>query len=244
MLFRLLAVAVFLAATMHRALAGPPYVTDDPEPTEYQNWEIYVFGSGTETRDGSGGATGLDFSYGAGPNLQLSLTLPLGYDSPSAGGTFVSLGNVELAAKYRFLRQDSIGWDVSIFPRVFLPSGSPRVGERHVSLLLPLWIGKSWGEWSIFGGGGCEINQGGGSQNFCKASWAVTKKVLPNLQLGAEVYYQSADTIGGKESTALGAGVIYDLSEHYHLLASLGPGIQDGPETNSYSWYAAFEFTF
>ena len=85
MLFRLLAIAAFLAAMIQRALAGPPYVTDDPEPTEYLHWEIYVFSGGTQTRDGSAGAGGLDFNYGAGPNLQLSLTLPLGYDSPMGG---------------------------------------------------------------------------------------------------------------------------------------------------------------
>ena len=24
-----------------RAFAGPPYITDDPEPVEYQRWEVY-----------------------------------------------------------------------------------------------------------------------------------------------------------------------------------------------------------
>ena len=156
----------------------------------------------------------------------------------------MSLGNVELAAKYRFLHQEDIGWDVSFFPRIFLPSGSPRVGERHVSLLLPLWVGTKWGDWSTFGGGGCAINHGGGSQNFCEAAWAVTRQVLPNLQLGTEIYYRSADTIGGSESTALGAGAVYDLSEHHHLIASFGPGIQNAAQNNRYSWYGAFEFTF
>jgi len=226
------------------AFTGPPYVTDDPEPTDYRHWEIYVFGSGTEARDGSGGATGLDFNYGAGPDLQLSLTLPLGYDSPSSGTARVSLGNIEMAAKFRLLHQESIGWDVSVFPRLFLPSGSPQVGERHVSFLLPLWVGRSWGAWSTFGGGGCVLNHGGESQDFCVVSWAVTRQVLPNMQLGAEIYHRSADTIGGHPSTALGIGAIYDLSEHYRLLASFGPSIHNPPGTESYAWYAAVGFNF
>ena len=110
--------------------------------------------------------------------------------------------------------------------------------------MLPLWVGKKWGDWSTFGGGGCAINHGGGSQNFCEAAWAVTRQVLPNLQLGTEIYYRSADTIGGSESTALGAGAVYDLSEHHHLIASFGPGIQNAAQNNRYSWYGAFEFTF
>ena len=24
-----------------KAFAGPPYITDDPEPVEYQHWEVY-----------------------------------------------------------------------------------------------------------------------------------------------------------------------------------------------------------
>lgn len=244
MRFHYCAIVMLLVARTTAAFAGPPYVTDDPEPTDYHHWEIYAFGSETEASGGSSGATGLDFNYGAGPDLQLSLTLPLGYDSPSGGGTVFSLGNIEMAAKFRLLHQESIGWDVSVFPRLFLPSGSPRVGERHVSFLLPLWVGKSWDSWSTFGGGGCVLNQGGESQNFCVASWAVTRKVLPSLQLGAEIYHRSADVFGGHPSTALGIGAIYDLSEHYRLLASFGPSIQNPPGTESYAWYAALGFNF
>jgi len=29
------------------AYAGPPYVSDDPEPTDYRHFEIYTFNSGT-----------------------------------------------------------------------------------------------------------------------------------------------------------------------------------------------------
>jgi hypothetical protein len=65
------------------------------------------------------------------------------------------LGNVELAAKYRFLHQDTVGWDVAVFPRVFLPSGSGIVGDNRASLLLPVWVQRDWtSAWSTFGGGG------------------------------------------------------------------------------------------
>ncbi len=237
-------IAILVATTISPAFAGPPYVTDDPTPTPYQHWEIYAFGNGSKSRGGSGGAAGLDFNYGAGENLQLSMTLPMGYDNPTDGGSSVSLGNIELAAKYRFLHQDSDGWDVSVFPRVFLPAGLAKVGERHASLLLPVWIGKSWSDWSTFGGGGCVLNRGGGSKNFCVASWAVTRQVLRDLQLGVEIYHRSADEIGGRESTGASVGASYDLDDNWHVLASLGPGVQNAQETNRYSWYAALGLTF
>lgn len=235
--------AVFLSLMTSAAWAGPPYVTDDPEPTDLGHYEIYLFAVGTATRDGSSGVGGVDFNYGAAEDLQLTAVLPVAWDSPTAGPPATNLGNIELAAKYRFLHQDDFGVDVAFFPRVFLPAGSQDVGEQHVSLLLPLWIGRSWGNWSTFGGGGCVLNKGGESQNFCQMGWAITNQVTEHFNLGVEIYHETADTIGGKASTGVGAGAVYDLSENVHLLASVGPGIENAAETNQYSWYAALLLT-
>src|ERR1700676_4089927 len=129
-----------LALLTRAAVAGPPYVSDDPEPTDYQHFEIYSFTNGTTTRNGTAGQGGIDFNYGAAPDLQLTATVPAGFDRPIASSPEVALSNIELAAKYRFLHQDSFGLDVSVFPRIFLPSGSSAVGNRTASLLLPIWI--------------------------------------------------------------------------------------------------------
>lgn len=237
-----LAAALFAFASP--ALAGPPYVTDDPEPTDNTHFEIYAFGTGTSARGGSEGETGIDFNYGAGPDLQLTAVAPLAYDSPRGARASFGFGNIELAAKIRFLHRRDFGWDVSIFPRVLLPSLSRNVGDREAAFLVPVWLEKDWGKWTAFGGGGCAIHRGGSARDYCIAGWALTREVLPDLQLGAEFYYRSADTHGGKDSAGLGAGAIYDLGEHYHLLASFGPGIENVDETGRYAWYAALLFTF
>jgi hypothetical protein len=39
--------ATMLVALARPAIAGPPFVSDDPEPTEYQHFEIYTFNNGT-----------------------------------------------------------------------------------------------------------------------------------------------------------------------------------------------------
>lgn len=235
--------AIGLALWSLPAFAGPPYVTDDPEPTYLGHYEIYLFAGGSAARDGSGGAAGIDFNYGAAPDLQLTAVVPLGWDAPKLGGSSVDLGNIELAAKYKFLHQDDFGLDVAFFPRVFLPAGSSAVGERHASLLLPIWIGRSWDNWSAFGGGGCTINHGGGSQNFCQMGLALTDQVMERLQFGAELYHQTADVIGGKASTGLGFGATYDATEHMHLMASFGPGLQNAGDTGRYAWYLALLVT-
>jgi hypothetical protein len=233
-----------LVALSGTATAGPPYVSDDPEPTDDGHYEIYLFADGARTADGTSGATGIDFNYGASPDLQLTAVTPVAYEVAPGGSTVAGFGNIELAAKYRFLHQATAGWDVAVFPRVFLPSVSTRVGDRHASFFLPFWLEKDWDAWSTFGGGGCEINRGGGSQDFCQAGWALARQVLPDLQLGAEIVTQTADRKGGRATTGIGFGLRYDLTENYHLLAYAGPGLSNGADTQRYAWYASVLFTF
>jgi len=234
---------VALLVSVPQAHAGPPYVTDDPETTDYRHLEAYLFASATSTRDGTNGAAGIDFNYGAGPDLQLTLVAPVAQEKPNQSQSASGPGNIELAAKVRLEHQARIGWDVSVFPRVFLPSASRRVGDQHGSYLLPMWVERDWGPWSTFGGGGYVINRGGDSRNYTLLAWAVTRQVLPRLQVGVELFHRSADTRGGLSSTGLNAGMRCDLSNHYHLLGSLGPGIQNASATNEYSWYLALLFT-
>ncbi len=226
------------------ARAGPPYVSDDPETTDYRHYEIYAFTQGVRTDAGTSGSSGIDFNYGAGPNLQLTAVLPVAYERPRELGTTSGLQSIELAAKYRFLHQADSGWDVAVFPRVFLPSASSAVGSSHASLLLPVWLERDWGPWSTFGGGGCALNNGGGSRDYCTGSWALAFQVLRQLQLGAELVYQSPDSHGGAATFSTGAGLRYDLDETFHLMAYAGPGLANAGETDRYSWYAAILFTF
>ncbi|HET9819172.1 MAG TPA: transporter [Rhodanobacteraceae bacterium] len=235
--------AIAAATLSLPALAGPPYITDDAEPTATGHYEIYFFADGASARDGRDGSAGIDFNYGAADNLQLTATLPLAWTAPAGGGGASSLGNIELAAKYKFLHQRQAGVDVAFFPRVFLPAGSSAVGENHVSLLLPLWLQRSSGAWTVFGGGGCEIHRGGDSRDFCMLGAAFTCQVNERFQIGTEVYHQTADTRGGVASTDFDVGATYDLGPHFHLMASAGPGLQNRSRTDRVVWYAALLWT-
>jgi len=226
------------------AVAGPPYQSDDPEPTDYGHYEIYTFSKGARSKGDLSGASGIDFNYGAAPNLQITATLPIGFDFPSNGMTAVGPSNVELAAKYRFLRQDTFGFDVAVFPRVFLPSGSRQIGDSQASFLLPIWVQKDWGKWSAFGGGGCQFSAAGRSHDFCMYGATLTRQVLPKLQLGVEMFHQTADRAGTPATTSLGLGAKYDLNKNIHLLGYAAKGVQNAQIANQYSWYAAILFTF
>lgn len=226
------------------AVAGPPYQSDDPEPTDYGHYEIYAFNKGTRSKGDLSGSSGIDFNYGAAPNLQITATLPIGFDFPSNGMTALGPSNVELAAKYRFLHQETFGFDVAVFPRVFLPSGSRQIGDDQASFLLPIWVQKDWGKWSAFGGGGCQFSAAGRSHDFCTYGATLTRQVLPKLQLGVELFHQTADRAGNLATTSLGVGARYDLDKNVHLLGYVAKGVQNAPTTNQYSWYAAVLFMF
>lgn len=226
------------------ALAGPPYLSDDPEPTDYKHFEIYNFNNGTVTRDGTSGEAGLDINYGGAPDLQLTATIPAGFELPSGGSAKLGLSNIELAAKYRFLHQDMVGWDVAVFPRLFLPSPSSAVGDNHASFLMPVWVQRDWGGgWTSFGGGGC-LFSAEFAQNHCMAGWVVTRKFMPNLQLGVELFHQTADAAGTPASSSLGVGITYDINKTYHLLGYVRRGIQNAEETDRFGWYMALLTTF
>jgi hypothetical protein len=142
------------------------------------------------------------------------------------------------------LHQDDFGLDVAIFPRVFLPAGSAAVGERNVSLLLPVWVEKDWGKWTVFGGGACDLNQSRTTKSYCLTGWTVTRQVLPNLQLGVEIYHQTSPTTDGRATTSIGAGAKYDLNENIHLLGYIAPTIENASMTSRYVWYSSVLWTF
>jgi hypothetical protein len=54
------------------ALAGPPFVTDDPEPVDYLHWELYTFSQGTHVKGETNGvAPSGEYNYGVLPNVHL-----------------------------------------------------------------------------------------------------------------------------------------------------------------------------
>jgi hypothetical protein len=234
------AVAALLAATP--AVAGPPYDTDDPEPTELHHWEIYGFGSVDGFGGSADGAAGLDLNYGAAPDVQLTATVP--FDFETGAGTHVGRGDLELGVKYRFLRREKAALSMAVFPRIILPTASRRFGTGRVQLLLPIWAQKDIGAWSVFGGGGYTINPGAGNRDFWQVGLAATHPVTQRLSLGAEAYRQGAEAVGTRATTRLGLGGIYKLGGPYSLLASGGPEFEDGRSAAGFHAYFALGLSF
>jgi len=233
-------IALLLVATP--AMAGPPFVTDDPEPTDQGHWEIYNFASGTGLPSVVAGQAGLDINYGGAKDLQLTAVVPLDFQT----GTEPGLGDVELAAKYKFLHQAEGPWtpDVAFFPRLFAPTGTGAFTDHHISLFLPFWAEKDFGKWSLFGGGGYDINPGADNRNYWLSGVTLTRAVTDRVNLGLEVYHQTPDTLQAKAFTGLNLGATYKLTDHWSLLAAGGPGIQNASQQGQYDFYLALEATY
>ena len=118
-----LAVGLGLIASVS-TFAGPPFLTDDPEPVDYQNWEFYIASQHTETADGwSGTAPHIELNYGVITNVQLHLIAPLAYNVPSEGGTHYGYGDTELGVKYRLLDETTNCPMIGVFPLLEVPTG-------------------------------------------------------------------------------------------------------------------------
>lgn len=236
------AVALALAVAAAPACAGPPYLTDDPVPTDEGHWELYAFTAGEGHLSTVDDDAGLDLNYGPVKDVQLTATLPISLSHDGLEGWRAGTGDVEVGVKYRFLYDRKGGFSAAIFPRVILATANRSPGER-TRLLLPVWIGEELGGGTmVFGGGGYEINPGSGNRDFWQAAIAITHDMSKTISVGGELAWQRPDTIDGTDQTRAGLGSIIKLSDHYSLLLSGGPTWAE--HHAGYHFYAALGADF
>lgn len=237
-----LAAALIALGLATPAFAGPPYLTDDPVPTDTGHWEIYAFSAGEVQHSNVDDESGLDLNYGPVRAVQLTATLPLAFSHDPQSGWRSGTGDIELGVKYRLLNDEKAGISAAIFPRAILPTSSIANDER-TRILLPIWIGKDFsGGTSLFGGGGYEFNPGPGNRSFWEAALALTHDLNKAVSIGGEIAWQQSDSVGGTAQTRAGVGSIVKLSDHYALLVSGGPTFAD--HRTGYHFYGAVGFFF
>jgi hypothetical protein len=235
------------AALTRPASAGAPFVTDDPDTPEH--FEINLAVSGTHVAGQTTGfAPSLEVNYAAAENVQLHVQLALGFSHVSGDRTRWGIGDAEFGVKYRFLDAKEDDWfpSAAVYPIVFAPTGDEDRGLEtgHTRAFLPLWLGKEFGDWTAFGGGGYNINPGSGNRNSLFLGVGITRKVTEDLSLGAEVFRTSKTEDDGKDAIGFNLGGIYDISDRHHILISAGRGLRNASETNEFSTYIAYQLTF
>lgn len=203
--------------------AGPPFQTDDPEPVDYQHFEFYTFGNADGTSiemDTVGPAA--EFNWGALPNLQLHIIVPAAAAFPSDGPRAFGLGDIELGAKYRYLKETRHRPMIGTFTMFEVPSGNPAkgLGIGRGWARLPIWAQKSFGPWTTYGGVGETINPAPGFKNFTFGGWLLQRDIGKKLTLGGEVFSHGGE---GDAAPQARAAAMIDLGGYYYFR---NPGFQ------------------
>jgi hypothetical protein len=222
------------------AFAGPPYVTDDPEPTPYRGYEIYLASDYARSPDGVDVTVPhLEFNYGLMPNVQVTTTIPLAGSQFPHGAMHLGYGDTEFEIKARLIQETDHFPQISIAPTVVLPSGNARnnLGGGYEKAFYPIWAEKALGKYTLFGGGGRWHNPGADNQDYTFTGVAVIRDMGHGLTVGTELFGQSADTVGGSGSVGFNFGANRQIDEHHEILVSLGRSLR-GP--NTFSAYAAY----
>ena len=202
--------------------AGPPFVTDDPVPTDYRNWEIYTGFTYDNDDAGSAGTPFAEFNYGAMPNVQTSLAF--------------SRAEAEFGVKTRFVQESGRSPQISFYPSVTIASEP----GRKAAVLLPLWLQKSWGPWTAFGGGGVTF----GAQPTSRGTTtllggALERQISPGTTVGAELYHVGANEVAERVGTSGNVGVVAQVGRYHAILFSIGRTFAGG---TTFSTYASYEF--
>ena len=93
-------------------------------------------------------------------------------------------------------------------------SAARGLGNGRTWYRLPLWVQKSWGPWTSYGGGGRDFSS--------------------RLTLGGEVFRQTAQVIGGRDYTLANLGGYYNFTPDFSLLFSGGRSIAGEQHTVAY----------
>jgi len=240
-------VACAILANSRLVLAGPPFLTDDPETVEYQHYELYMASQQIKTQDGTSGTLPhFEFNYGAGPNLQLHIIAPFAFNNPADGPRERGIGDIELGAKYRFLQETDNSPMAGVFPLVVTNTGDADkgLGTGKTQVFLPVWLQKRWGAWQSYGGGGYWMDHAAGARNHWFFGWQLQDDISEHLTLGGEIFHSTEQAKGQGASTGFNLGGTYNLDEHNHLLLSAGRGLTNVSATNKFSSYVAYQLTW
>jgi len=238
-----LTLILLAAIPLPKAFAGPPYITDDPEPVEYHHWEVYLASIFAKQPDAwTSTAPHLEVYYGPIPNVQLHIIAPLSLYVPSQGPLGYGYGVTELGTKIRFVQESDWLPQIGTFPLLEVPTETNRnLGNEKLQTFLPIWLQKSVGKWTAYGGGGYWINPGSQNRNWWFNGIVIQYQVLPNLAPGLEIFHGTSQQAGQSAQTGFNLGMVWDLSDVQHIMFSAGPAF-GGP--NQLQGYFAYQLTF
>jgi Putative MetA-pathway of phenol degradation len=207
--------------------AGPPFVTDDPDPPPPGGWEINIPFILERTSDKTEmDAPLFDLNYGL-PDIQLKLEIPVAIVQQDGDATAAGSGDLLLGVKWRFFNNERSQVHLGVYPQLLVPSGNELggLGEGRTAFVLPLLAQKNWGAWTIYGNIGYWWQTAAETHDYFYAGAVLERDINQQLTLGAELFGNSPKERGGRSDVAFDIGGTWKLSRHLNLLFSGGRDI-------------------
>ncbi len=243
---RILIVLISLLLLPLSALAAPPIITDDPGTPGDKKWEINVGVTLDKRNDERRYETpAFDLNYGIGDRIQLNYSVSWIVLERKDEGAKNGLSNSEVAIKWRFLDQDKRGIDMSVYPRLIFnnPTSSADRGlaDKGATFRLPVQMEKKVGIITVNTEIGHDFRQRGGDEWIY--GLALKYAEIEGLEVLAEIF-GTANSSFKRHETVFNAGVRYDFTANYTLLASAGRSFHGAPDQPNLLFYGGMQFRF
>jgi outer membrane putative beta-barrel porin/alpha-amylase len=207
--------------------AGPPFVTEDPEPPPPGGWEINVpFIIQRTPGQTEMNAPLFDLNYGL-PNIQLKLEIPVEVVHEDGDGTAAGTGDLILGVKWRFLNNERSQFQLGTYPQVLVPTGdhSRDLGQGGSAFVFPLIAQKNWDKWALYGNVGYWWQTGAENRDYVYAGAVLEREINERLTLGVELFGNSPKERGGRSELAFNIGGTLKLRRRLNLLFTGGRDI-------------------
>ena len=125
--------------------------------------------------------------------------------------------------------------EIGIFPIVEIPTiNNSEFSNGSFQVYLPIWIQKSWGKFTTYGGGGYWINSGADNKNWFYVGWQAQYDFSKFISLGTEIYYHSEDSKDSHSAAGITLGGSLNFTEKFHFIFSVGHTLLNDNYTTSY----------
>lgn len=231
-----------LAIASASAVAGPPFLTDDPEPVDRDHAEVNLIGQRVRTATGRAGSVTGEVNIGCAAETQCHFAVPVAFDHPAGGRSRAGLGDIEVGLKYRFFDLADEGWSAAVYPTLALATGDAGrgLGNGHAQLLLPLWMQRSFGPWSLDAGIGRLFNRAPGARDSWFAGMLAQRSFGDGFILGAELYRRTSSVEDQPAMAGFNVGAVVNVAAHQNLLVSAGRGLMH-VEANRCAMFLAYQ---
>ncbi|MBY0501477.1 MAG: transporter [Alphaproteobacteria bacterium] len=204
------------------------FLTNTPQTLEHMQKRVYISSAiAKATNQRTIVLPGIEYDLGLLPDFQSYFVVPIVQSKLPMKHIEYGYGDVRLGFKYRFIHETNTIPQVAFYPIFTFPSGDPDRGLGNGGSLqsLPLWLQKSWGQWTLSGGGGYTFNHAPLKFNFFSGGALLRRYIGDRWMLGGEFYLQGATSLVNHSSLILNFGGHYIFTPNLACVFSSGHSI-------------------